>query len=295
MNKIVFFGNEQLAQGLNSKTTPIFDSLVLNYEISALVLPKEPKVISRKSCELQIIESAEKNNVRIIYADKVDLEKELKKLNAEAGVLVSYGRIISQKIIDIFPRGIVNIHPSLLPKYRGPTPIESVILNGDKVTGVSLMSLTSGMDSGPVYQQNELSLRGNEDKFELSEKLIDLGKNMLIENLPGIISGELQPHQQSESGVSYTQKITKSDGDLDPHTMTAEECERKVRAYVGFPKTRIMFLDKLIIITKSHVENNESKFGVKCVDNKWLVIDELIPQNGKKMSMESYINGLQNK
>lgn len=296
MSKVVFFGNEQLAQGLRNETTPLFDGLLSSgYEISALVLPKELKIISRKSYELQIIQSAKDNNIPILYADKINLEKELFKLKADVGVLVSYGRIIRQNIIDTFPHGIINIHPSLLPKYRGPTPIESTILNGDSVAGVSLMSLVSEMDAGPIYCQKRLPLNGNENKNELSKKLIDLGKDMLLHDLPDILNGNLKAHKQSNINVSYTQKITKTNGDLDPNTMSADICERKVRAFIGFPKTRIIFLNKLITVTKSHVEEHESEFGIKCIGDKWFVIDELIPQNGKKMSIKSYINGVHTK
>ena len=293
MNKIVFFGNEQIAQGLKNKTTPVFDSLVSsNLEVRALVLPKRISVVSRKSYEIPIIESAKKSNIRIIYASEVDLEKELEKLNADAGVLVSYGRIVSQKIIDVFPHGIINIHPSLLPKYRGPTPVENTILNGDRLAGVSLMSLVNEMDAGPIYLQDKITLSGTENKIELCEKLVNLGKSMLIHNLPDILNGKLKPYNQPDLGVTFTQKISKSDGNLDPNTMAADECEREIRAYLGFPKTRISFLGKSIIVTKAHVEQHESEFGVQCSDGKWLIIDELIPQNGKQMDIKSYLNGI---
>lgn len=300
MSKIVFFGNEQLAQGLDSSITPIFDELAASdYEISAVILPRRPQVVSRKSHELKIVESAKINDVRVLYADEINLEEELQKLNADIGVLVSYGKIISQKIIDVFPRGIVNIHPSELPKYRGPTPIENTILNGDESAGVSLMSLTSEMDAGPIYAQKSISLRGDEDKNELYLKLSNLGRNMLITNLPNILSGKLKPYNQpdTENSATYTKKILKSDGNLNPTIMIADECERKVRAFLGFPRTHINFLGQDVIVTKAKALNdfdgNNWPDLIKCANDTTLQIIELVsPKSGKKMSANAFVNGI---
>ena len=99
-------------------------------------------------------------------------------------ILAAYGRIIPQRIIDIFmPIGVINIHPSLLPHYRGSTPIESAILHGDTTTGVSIMQLTAGMDEGPIFVQQSVDLSGYETKFELYERLSQLGSKMLLEAL----------------------------------------------------------------------------------------------------------------
>lgn len=300
MTKIVFFGNEQLAQGVAEPITPIFDKLInFEYEISAVVLPKQSKIISRKLHEIKIVESAKANDIRIIYADEIDLEKELLKIDAKIGVLSSYGQIVSQKIIDVFEFGIVNIHPSLLPKYRGSTPIESTILNGDKIAGVSLMSLTNEMDAGPIYKQEAIKLRGDEDKNELYSRLSNLGSDLLLEALPNIISGKLKPSPQQnvDINVSYTQKLSKTDGELDPTTMTATECERKVRAYLGFPKTRLDFMGEKVIITKAksleNFDGDDWPDIVKCANNSALQIIKLVsPKSGKNMKITDYLNGL---
>src|SRR5581483_9225315 len=130
----------------------------------------------------------------------------------EAAVLVAFGRIIPQPIIDLFPKGIINIHPSLLPKLRGPTPIETAILDGLTETGVSLMRLEAKMDAGPLYSQQKISLNGDETKLELATKLNKVGAELLINSLPAILDGSLIPKPQNNSKATYTKLITKDDG-----------------------------------------------------------------------------------
>jgi Methionyl-tRNA formyltransferase len=298
MNRIVFFGNEQLAQGLNNPITPTFNGLIASdNEVIALVLPRRIKMTSRKAHELKIVEAAQENNIDIIYADEVDLPKTLQDLNATIGVLVSYGKIVPQSVIDAFPHGIVNIHPSLLPKYRGSTPLEIAIVNGDSETGVSLMALTAGMDSGPVYTQEKITLSPDETKYTLYEKAINLGSELLLNNIDDIMSGKLKPSEQDESEATFTQQLSKTNGDLDLITETSAECERKIRAYLGFPKTRVNLLENKIIVTKAKVlaDFNGDNWPdvVKCANNSYLQIEEIIsPKSGKIMKTTDYLRGL---
>jgi methionyl-tRNA formyltransferase len=297
--KIVFFGNEQLAQGLASPITPTFDSLInSDHDIVALVLPRKPNSVSRNKKELKIIARAEAQNIIVIYADQMDnLDEVLLGLNADIGILVSYGKIVPQKIIDVFPHGIINIHPSLLPKYRGPSPIETTIMKGDNTTGVSLMALSAKMDAGPIYAQAEVVLDGTETKPTLYEKLSTVGSKLLIDNIDKIIAGGLKPTPQNDTHAAYTQLLTKSDGLLDPATMTATECERKIRAFVGFPRTRLNFHGREVIITSAKVlpgfAGDKWPDIIKCADNTFLQINELIsPTSGKTMKTSDYFRGL---
>src|SRR5690606_9304816 len=108
-------------------------------------------------------------------------KEQLTSYNAEAAVLVAYGKMVPQDIIDLFPKGIVNIHPSLLPEYRGSTPIETAILEGRDQTGVSLMKLVKAMDAGPIWAQEKITLSGHESKQALTTQLLSLGKELLVE------------------------------------------------------------------------------------------------------------------
>ncbi|MDR2524135.1 MAG: methionyl-tRNA formyltransferase [Candidatus Nomurabacteria bacterium] len=294
--KIIFFGNEQLAQGLEKPATPIFDALVASgCEIAALVLPRRAEPRSRRAKKLAVIDAAERLSVPIIYADEErDLDKTLRQFGAEIGVLASFGMIVKKSTIDLFPRGIVNIHPSLLPKYRGSSPIETAIAEGARETGVSLMALGERMDAGAVYTQEKIALTGDESKQELYEKLAACGAQMLVKNLDEIIAGQLTPTPQDESAATYSRLLTKADGTLDQTTMTASECERKIRAFAGFPRTRLVFMGREVIVTKAHVETiSQHPYGVLCVDCKWLVVDELVaPTSGKTMPIADYLRGL---
>lgn len=208
------------------------------------------------------------------------------------GVLVSYGKIIPQAIIDLFEPGIVNVHPSLLPKYRGPSPIESAILNGDTETGVSIMQLSAAMDAGPVYKQVVFTLNDTETTPELESKLGTLGAQELAAILPSIMNGTIQPIPQDDSIASYCKLLQKEDGTLDPQAVTAEQAERKVRAFIAYPKTKATIAGHSVIITKTHITNiGENILDIQCSDGRFLSIDELIGPSGRVMNAKAFLNG----
>jgi len=208
------------------------------------------------------------------------------------GVLSSYGRIIPQAIIDLFTPGIINIHPSLLPKYRGPSPIESAIENGDQQTGISIMQLSAEMDAGPIYAQVPYLLDGTETQPALYEELAALGGRVLVETLPEIIDGQLLPTPQSDDDAMYCHLLTKHDSVLHPGHLTAIEAERKVRAHLQYPKSKMTLLNQPVILTKVHVAPEPSSpLDVVFKDGHFLVIDELIGPSGRRMSGSAFLNG----
>lgn len=289
--RLVFFGNERLATGVSTDAPTLRALVKAGYEVGAVVSNRS-EGISRNKRGLEIGAVAHAYHIAVIFSDKLDeIEHRLAKLDADAAVLVAYGQIIPQNIIDIFPKGIINIHPSLLPKYRGPTPVETVILDGVSETGVSLMGLSAGMDAGPVYMQAKLQLDGTETKPQLAKKLLNLGTDLLINNLEAILDGTLEPIPQDGTAASYTKLIKKKDGWLD-FEEPAERIERKVRAYLGFPKIGAKVLDNEIIITKARVAKNadDGELVVK-TEPGFLEIQELIGPSGRTMSGADYIRG----
>ena len=248
---------------------------------------------SRSNRDLEVATIADKHNIPVHLPKRPsEIIDDLRNYQADAAILVSYGRIIPQSVIDIFPKGIINIHPSLLPLYRGPTPIESVITNGDVTTGVSVMQLTAGMDEGPVFIQQEIELDGTETKFELYERLSDLSTKLLFQHLPAILDRSLQPTAQHDSEATYCKLLEKADAWLNPRDYTAQIAERRVRAHLGFPKTKITIFGHDIIITKSHVEDNKkTPLDILCQDGAYLSIDELIAPSGRAMNAEAFLNG----
>ncbi len=250
MSKIVLFGNERLATGITTDV-PVLQALIAaGYDVVAVVSNYEPGT-SRKSRELEIAGVAARHNIPLLTPAKpADILESLRSMKPDAAVLVAYGRIVPQSIIDVFPHGIINIHPSLLPLHRGPTPIESVILEGATRTGVSIMSLQQKMDAGPIYGQSEVSLGGTETKQELANLLLDLGTKMLTELLPGILDGTIVALPQDHSHANYDQLIKKEDGALD-FRKPAVQLEREIRAYAGWPKSRTTLGQTEVIVTSA--------------------------------------------
>lgn len=294
-SKLVFFGNERLVSGLVRTDAHVLRGLIAaGYDIKAVV-SSHTDARSRKARPLEVAAIATAHNIPLLLPEKPgDIEAELRTFGADAAVLVAYGRIIPQRVINVFaPRGIINLHPSLLPRWRGPTPIEATILAGDLEAGVSIMRLTAGMDEGPVYAQFRLRLRGDESKQELYDQLARAGADLLLDTLPSILSGELSPTPQKNEGVTYTSLLSKSDGKINQLTDTADVIARKVRAYQNFPKPKLTINDSDVIITIAKVvaSNDASKFVIPCAENTWLEVVELIAPSGRTMSGEAYLRG----
>ena len=208
------------------------------------------------------------------------------------GVLVSYGKIIPQTIIDLFQPGIINVHPSLLPKYRGPSPIESAIANRDNLTGVTIMKLEKAMDAGPIYVQKSHKLNCTETQPKLYRMLGQLGAELLIHNLSDIISGILQPTPQDDSHATYCSLLSKNDSRLDPQQLTANQAEAKIRAHLTYPRSRLKVDQYDLIITKARaVSTLETPLDIKCADGTYLAIDELIAPSGKTISTDAFLRG----
>lgn len=296
---IVFFGNERLATSV-STSAPTLQRLIENdYDIKAVVVHNEPTV-SRKQRTQEVVMLAEHNHIPVLAPNRLrDIADELKSYQATVGVLAAFGKIVPQSIIEIFPAGIVNIHPSLLPLHRGPTPLESIMLDGSPKTGVSLMQLVKEMDAGPVYAYSEYELTGTESKQELADDLGSLGASMLTTLLPRIITGEVVGMPQDESQATYDRLITKEDGVLD-WQKSAEQLEREVRAYAEWPKCRTILGEHAVIITQSHfvegtgtpgqIWRSERQVGVYCASGI-LAIDQLKPAGKGEMTAEAFLNG----
>ncbi|MFO0781940.1 MAG: methionyl-tRNA formyltransferase [Candidatus Saccharimonadales bacterium] len=302
LNKILFFGNERLATGL-STTAPTLRALIAaGYDITGVVVAQKQIGKSRNARDLEIVQVATAHDIPVFSPDKLtDFADELRAMQADAAVLAAYGKIVPQSIIDLFPRGIINIHPSMLPKHRGSIPIESVILNGETETGVSIMQLVAKMDAGPVYKQQQVSVSKNVSKQVLADQLQQLGAELLIENLPAILDGSLQPIPQDDSAATYDERITKEQSQLD-FSKTAEQLEREVRAYAVWPRSRTTLGAIECIITSAHVEPGEGtsgelwrdaqQIGVYCSQDI-LVVDTLLPAGKKEMPASSFIAGYQ--
>lgn len=290
-SSVIFFGTEAFSG-------PSLEALIAaGYDVKAVVTKPDSRRGRGRGLEAPLVKRiAQAHDIPVLQPNKLgEITADLEKLLPATGVLVSYGKIIPQRILDLFePVGIINVHPSLLPKYRGPAPIEGAILAGDKVTGISIMKLTAGMDEGPVFSQTTYPLRGDETKPQLYERLSTLGAQQLIADLPAILEGSLVAKPQEISDVSYTSLISKQDGIVDPLTDDAYAIERKVRAYAGYPKVRLSYKNNDVIITSAKPSETQTgdELIVPCANNTWLRIVELIGPSGKTMSGRDFLHGL---
>lgn len=289
---IIFFGTDTFS------AAALRSLIEAEYKIGAVITKPDSKSGRGQKMVAPLVKQiAEEHGIPVWQPTRlIEVADDIKKMGDVIGVLSSYGRIVPQAIIDLFRPGIINIHPSLLPLYRGPSPIETAIINGDHQTGVSIMKLSAEMDAGPVYAQEIYELNGTETAPELYAILSALGGRMLIETLPSIIEGNLLPSPQANAAI-YCYLLKKEDAPIKPDEMTAVQAERRVRAYLTFPKTKLSYGDESIIITKAHVatdEMSEKDLSVVFKDNSILAIDELIAPSGKTMSGQAFKNGYKN-
>lgn len=290
---IVFFGTDEFS------AVSLRELLDKGFPVAAVVTkPDSQKGRGRKLTQSVVKEIASSHGIPVWQPTRVqEIAEPLRQLteqtgHAPIGVLVSYGKIIPESIINAFEPGIVNVHPSLLPKYRGPSPVESAVLNGDTETGVTIMHLSKDMDAGPIYSQVTVALADTETAPQLEASLAQLGAQELTITLPAITSGALLPTPQDDTSASYCQLLSKSDSHLDTTTLTSVAAERRVRAYLAFPKSKIQIEGHAIIITNAHVSTEyKNVLDVLCSDGRYLTIDELIGPSGKPMNAKAFLNG----
>lgn len=293
---IVFFGTEDFS------LVALKALVEAGYPVVAVVTkPDAPKGRGHQVIPPAVKVYAEEHNIPVWQPAKLsDIHDDIAALDNPTGVLVSYGKIIPQSLLDLFTPGIINLHPSLLPKYRGPSPIESAIIGGDKETGVSIMKLSAAMDAGPVYRQLAVTLTGSETAEELYENLGAIGANLLVEILPSIIEGALVPEEQNDTEATYCQIIKKSDGIIDWNE-SAKTIESHVRAYLGWPQSRTQIGKVDVVVTKAGVAEMGSATPGRIMAEKsrlfigtsqdWLEITALKPLGKKEMPVEAFLAG----
>jgi len=285
---IVFFGTED-------HSLIALQALVdAGYPVAAVVTkPDMPKGRGKRLTAPAVKTYSTEKNIPVWQPTKLkEITEAIKQLGNPVGVLVSFGKIIPQATLDLFTPGIINVHPSLLPLYRGPSPIESAILNRDNKTGVTIMKLEAAMDAGPIYVQVPYALDFTETKPELYDTLFTLGANLLVSNLASIVSGELQPTAQDESAATYCSLLNKDMSPLDLSKLTPGDAEAHVRAYLGFPRSRVTIGQYNLIITKAHgVMTKETPLDLVCANGAFLAIDEVIAPSGKTMSAKEFLRG----
>ena len=227
----------------------------------------------------------------------------IRKFNPDLIVVAAYGQILPRSILEIPPLGCINVHASLLPRWRGASPIQAAILAGDAVTGVSIMKMDAGLDTGPIIAQKEINISDDDTAYSLSEKLSNLGASLLLDTLEEYISGKNKMINQNVEQVTKTHLIKKEAGLLD-FNISTEMLERAVRAYNPWPGTFFFWNSNQIKVIKAHVLDSEKvrpsqhvvieKKPAIGTANGYLVMDFIQPAGKKTMSGEEFLRGAHN-
>ena len=227
---------------------------------------------------------------------------DLATLNPDVIVVAAYGQILRQNVLDLPKFGCINVHASYLPSWRGAAPIQAAILAGDEFTGVSIMKMDAGIDTGAVLAKKKVNIDRDETAITLERKLANVGSDLLLETLPKYLIGEVTPEPQSDEGSTYAGVLNKLDGVLD-FSRPAVELERKIRAFDDWPGTYIMLNEQILKIRKARVVQ-KSEFAVSergIIDGMpafgtgegALVLVEVQPAGKKWMSGVDFLRGYQ--
>lgn len=175
---------------------------------------------------------------------------ELASLSPEVIAVAAYGRFLPAAILSLPPLGCLNVHPSLLPAYRGASPVAAAILNGDELAGVTVMQISERMDGGPILAQRETAIGADENAEALTARLFELGGRLLVEVLPGWSSGNVQPRPQDESKATVTRRLTRDDGRIE-WGRSAVHVARQVRAYHPWPGAFTRWQGRMLKVTEA--------------------------------------------
>jgi len=245
-------------------------------------------------------------DLKVFQPEKIKTEIEtIKNLKPDLIVVIAYGKIIPQEILDIPKYNCINIHASLLPKYRGAACLNAPILNGDSETGVTIMKMEAGLDTGPILRQTKMILTGRETLTMVHDKLAFLGTEILVATLRDWVQGKIEPQIQDDSQSSYIKTLKKEDGRID-WSKPAIEIERIIRALNPWPGTHSNWKNKTIkIITVEQkplektnkiigqVFKTDNKLAIQCGQGA-LVILKLQLEGKKIMTSEEFLRGNQN-
>jgi len=243
---------------------PVLKNLIAeNFNIVSVYTKSDPitKIKLKQSNPIESL--AISNQIPVHLPKKID-EKEidlLTKIAPDIIIVAAYGLYLPPKIIDLPKFGCLNIHPSLLPKYRGPSPVISTILSDEKATGVSIIKINNKLDAGPMLKSQIVNRICNETAYDLTKRLFSIGSELLIDIIPRWIKNEISPISQKESDATFTKKITKSDGEIK-WNLSSKEIYLKTLAYNPWPKTYSWWNGKRIILTKMELTSTKENNNV---------------------------------
>jgi len=296
---IVFMGSPDFA-------LPSLRALTQHYHIAGVVT--QPDRASGRGRELKpppVKTLALELGLPIIQPQKLREPEAMAQLQAwkpDLIVVAAFGQILKKEVLDLPRFGCVNVHASLLPRWRGAAPINAAILAGDEETGVTIMQMDAGLDTGPMLAKRSIRLHPDDTAGSVFQTLSTLGADLLLETLPDYMEGKIIPQPQPEDGATYAPMLKKEDGRLD-FSKPADELERRVRAMNPWPGA-FMELDGAILkIHRAHVDAGNASAGRRLVVQNQpavgagggiLILDEVQPAGKKPMSGTSFLAGARN-
>ena len=304
MTSIIFMGTPDFS-------VPVLKGLVeKGYEVKAVVTQPDKKVgRKQKITKTPAKIAAEELDIPVYQPVKLSGSSELDELiamNADFIVTAAYGQFLPTKFLNSAKIAAVNVHGSLLPKYRGGAPIQYSLINGDKETGITIMEMVKKMDAGDIYAQKAIEIEPDDTAGSLFEKLSYLGRDLLLETLPKISDGSVQKVTQNEEEVVFSPNITKNQERITSK-MTAQEANNLLRGLNPDPGAYMMVNGKRFKVWKAEVADestdleagslveNKGRFAISFANNTVLNLLEVQPAGKKKMPIQSFLNGLASK
>ena len=260
--KIVFMGTPYFA-------IPVLDAISADGHdvVAVYTQPDRTSGRGRKVTMSAVKEHAVSKNFQVLQPGNFQADHSpipiLADFKADMAVVAAYGILLPSEILDMFPYGCINLHPSLLPKYRGASPVSTAILEAEKVTGITIIQLDSGMDSGPILAQKEAPIGEGELCNELTEKLFYIGADLIVETISNLAKGVIKPRQQDNENATYTKKLVRKDGLIDWKD-GADVIWRKIKAHHPWPGSYTHFNGKNLKIIEARISENY-KLGPGCV------------------------------
>jgi methionyl-tRNA formyltransferase len=298
--RVVFMGSPDFA-------LPSLRALAGNYDMVGVIT--QPDRASGRGRELKsppVKSLALELNIPVIQPQKLrepEAMKQLQEWDPDLIVVAAFGQILKKDVLELPKHGCINVHASLLPRWRGAAPINAAILTGDEETGVTIMKMDEGLDTGPMLARKSIRIRRDDTAGSLYQVLSTLGADLLIATLPGYMDGGIVPQPQPDEGATYAPMLKKQDGLLD-FTKPVREVERRVRAMNPWPGAWFEWNGNMLKVMRASVSEAQglgsgSRFivegrpAVMCADGA-LVLDEVQPAGKKPMSGKSFLAGARN-
>ncbi len=292
--KIIFMGSPKIA-------SDYLEALIKSNFIISAVFSQPPKKKSRgmKIIESEVHQLANKNKIEVFCPNIFDKKTIdiVKKLSPDLIIVMAYGKILPKDILDLPPFGCINIHVSLLPRWRGPAPIEYSLMNGDKETGISIIQLIEKLDAGPIINHKKIDIEDNCNKYELSQKLKETGIKLLVETIPLIFDKKISYSNQDDNDATYTYKISSQHRKIN-FNKSVNDVLNLIRAHAPYPGAWFTIQNeriKILKAKKSHSNGNAStilneSFDIACKDGS---IEPLILQREGKnaISKDDFLRG----